>query len=197
MLQGLGVVMLLIGLTAKVPQIRALWRSQSAVGLSLLSLELETAGLCIVTACTHQLLLWLVRAPQCLTLHPLEPADGYIMKLSLLAYIEFIPILLQQLALLYLSYDLAEVRSWRLAIVTTVLSGFALNIYLGDCPMVCDSSGPVRWRWPAAQIQRLCVHAGNVSQDMIQVAYSFQLFNLLAARLPQIWTNFRVGPWNS
>lgn len=157
------------------PQILGVLNSRSAAGLNLASFELENIGYSIHTA------------------------YGFILGLPFSAFGEAVIILLQNTILLSIIYYFARAPLWR-AFLMTVLTAFGGYFVLSG--MVKESLCNTSMR---SLIHVLCsircqgqaLNAGNATEKMVMSAYELNNFIFILARVPQIWSNFKVYNWQT
>lgn len=169
--QALGIAIIVFSSVVKVPQILAVARAKSAEGLAPVSFELEQLGLCI------------------------HAAYGYLLGLPFNTYGEAAIILLQNTFLLYQVYTYSKAPAWRSTSVALAVVSAAVAVFRGASPCPCSKA------WHACA-WLCCLHgcsagggfasAGQVAREVITRAYDLNNVIFTAARLPQIYQNFKV-----
>ena len=165
--QALGYAIVAGASLLKVPQILGILNSGSAAGLNMASVELENIGFSVHTA------------------------YGYALGLPFSAFGEAVIILLQNTLLLTIIYYYTRAPLWRgfLMILLTSCGGwFVLSGKITLQEQICLLISV----YSVAYNVMCSDHAGNATEKMIMSAYELNNFIFMAAKLPQIMSNYKV-----
>lgn len=117
--------------------------------------------------------------------YSIHTAYGFVLGLPFSAFGEAVIILLQNTLLLSIIYYYARAPLWRgfLMIVLTAFGGYFVLSGSVLQPFVYHVV------WPELAF---LLPAGNATEKMVMSAYELNNFIFILARVPQIWSNFKV-----